>query len=446
MSIFNFKPFWISFGLLFLTSHSSVAQELRLTKLEEVIRFAKSQAPEQKIRELRTEEENYVLPMSKAELLPSLRAYSTWDNYLQLPVQLLPSEAVGGEPGTFTEIRFGTQYQINLGFEASFPLFDLELWNKIKTDRLRSEMNLRRISVEEQVWIEEIAKRYYQLLLHQESLRLAERRFHLSDSIYRLANITQQTGEMEPLPFQRIQASALSAQHARIKQKKQTELVQSSLKRLIGARDTAILFTGNFQTAHLDKKQLSYELTIQPEWRRAELEVSMAEQLWKQSRFSHLPKITANGRFYQQTLANNFNLSDASSFEVGLIGLSLNWNIFQGNFKRLKTKKAYLDFQIAKEQQILTQLLLEEERYHLETELSKNQILADKLVPIVELYEDNYRLAGIQWAEGLIAADELLQVEREWIGQQQEYLAALSDLLTSRALLAIRNQIYSEIQ
>jgi outer membrane protein TolC len=189
-----------------------------------------------------------------------------------------------------------------------------------------------------------------------------------------------------------------------------------------------------------------YDLSMLPDWKRADLMVEMQRQSWKQMRASHLPRIAANGQFFQQALGNEFGMRDAGTFEVGVIGLSFNWDIFQGNQKRLKTKTAYLDWQIAKEQQSQTRLLLTEERNRLETELRQNETLVAGFRPLLQLYEDNFRLAGIQWGVGQISADELLQVEREWIEQQQEYLISLSDLYTSKALLAIRNQTYSENQ
>ncbi len=444
MSIRKSNRFLLALGVFYLSCHPTHGQEISLHNLEEVLRFANAHASEQKLRVMQESQQELAPRISRGELLPSVRAYGTWDNYLQLPVQLLPSEAVGGEPGTFTEIRFGTQYQLNLGLEASIPLFDPELWNKVKADRLRSQMSISDLAAQEQGWAEEIARVYYQFLLHEESLILARQRFFLSDSIYRLSEFAFDAGEMEPLPFQRIKAEALAAQNALAKQQKQKDLAGTSLLRLIGAEENLIQFTEKIRDLPLSEQIADYELSTLPEWKKSEYSVAMSEQAWKQSRASHLPKLAANGKFYQQTLGNSLNLSDASSFEVGVIGLSLNWNLFQGSQKRLKTKTAYLDWQIAQEQQQLTQQILTEERAKLQIELEQNQRVVTGYVPLLELYSENFRIAGLQWVEGQIPTDELLQVEREWILQQQEYLIALADLFTSKALLFIRNQSYSE--
>lgn len=444
MSTQYLHRFLFALLVLYLSGLPVHAQNQVLTSLEEVLRFAQVHSPQPKIRQMQSVQQDHATKISRAELFPSLRAYGTWDNYLQLPVQLLPSEAVGGEPGTFTEIRFGTQYQLSLGLEASLPLFDFELWNKVKADRLRSQATLQDLAAQQQAWSEEIARAYFQLLLHRESLLLAEERFHLSDSIFRLASLTYQAGEMEPLPYQRIKATAQAAQNAHIKQKKQEELAHATLLRLIGSTAGEVEFTERFKWSPSVNQEVDYVLSALPEWKKADLEVAGNEQAWKQSRASHLPKLTATGRFYQQTLANNFNLSGASSFEVGVVGLSLNWNLFQGNLKRLKTKTAYLDWQIAKEQQRHIQQVLSEEQSRLQSEWINNHRVVQGFDPLLKLYADNFRLAGLQWAAGIIPADELLQVEKEWLEQQQEYLVALADLFTSQALLVIRNQTYSE--
>lgn len=420
-------------------------QKITVQSFQNLLDFAKSNSAERQIWELELLQAENSQRQSKSELLPSLRAYGTWDNYLELPVQLLPSEAVGGEPGTFTEIRFGTQYQINLGLEATMPLINPELWNRVKTERLRLELTKEDISGKEQAWMEQLAKSYYLLLLHQESLDLVTDRFILSDSIYRLAKLKFAVGEMEPLPYHRLEASALAAQNQVYLQEKQVKSAMNTLIRLSGWDQSTVLEFQERLNQPLEKNSTaSYDFQQLPEWKKAQQQVSLNEQLLRGTRSSYLPTLSASGKFSQQTLANQFNLSDASSFEVGIWGLSLEWNLFQGGRQRLKTKSAALDLQLSQKQLEVTAQSMMQEKLDLEAEISQNQHLIAGFQPLLSVYEANYRLAGIQWIEGLIPVDELLQVENEWISQQLDYLIALSELSTSLTLVTIRNQFISQ--
>jgi outer membrane protein TolC len=422
-------------------------QEISVQGFRDLLNFAKSNSAERPIWELELLQAENTQRQSKSELLPSLRAYGTWDNYLELPVQLLPSEAVGGEPGTFTEIRFGTQYQINLGLEATMPLINLELWNRLKMERLQFELTQLDISSQEQAWIEQLARSYYLLLLHQESLDLASARFAISDSIFQIAKLKFEFGELEPLPYHRLEASALSAKNQVQNQEKQVKTTMNSIIRLSGGdQGTTLIFLDRLAIPSQTDQEVDYELEQLPEWKKAQLQINLNEQILRQTRSSYYPTLSASGRFSQQTLANQFNLSDASSFEVGIWGLSLEWNLFQGGRQRLKSKSAALDLQISQKQMEVTAQSMMQEKLDLEANLIQNQALIAGFKPLLSVYEANYRLAGIQWIEGLIPVDELLQVENEWISQQLDYLIALSELSTSLALVAIRNHSISQNQ
>ncbi|MBN7800106.1 TolC family protein [Algoriphagus aestuariicola] len=445
MSYNHLRQLSLTLIALFLAVIPLMGQKVSVRNFGDILDFAYTQSDEKQLWELQRLQEESSQRESKSELLPRLRAYGNWDNYLELPVQLLPSESVGGEPGTFTEIRFGTKYQVNLGLEFSIPLVDLELWNRIKTDRLKYEVAKEDISSQEHAWVEQLARSYYLLLLHKESLELAKNRYVLSDSIYRLAKAKFEIGELEPLPFHRIEASARSAKNQVFNQEKQVKTALNSLNRLIGADQTSEFeFLDQLADQQPEILTADYDLEQLPEWKMAQHRVDLNEQALKQSRTSHLPTLMATGSFYQQTLGNQLNLQDASSFEVGVWGLRLEWDIFQGGKQKTKTKTAALDYQIAQKQLEVTRQALVQEKLDLEAEIVHNQALATGFLPLLSVYESNYRLAGIQWAEGFIPVDELLQVENEWIDQQLDYLLALSELATSKALVSIRNHSYSQ--
>ncbi|MEQ9232005.1 MAG: hypothetical protein RIF46_15080 [Cyclobacteriaceae bacterium] len=56
--------------------------------------------------------------------LPQITASFDLKDFIELPTQLLPGEFFGGDPGTFTPVQFGTQYNATAGIEASQLLFN----------------------------------------------------------------------------------------------------------------------------------------------------------------------------------------------------------------------------------------------------------------------------------------------------------------------------------
>src|SRR5690606_3594982 len=56
--------------------------------------------------------------------LPQIDADISYTNNLKQPVQLIPAEFFGGEPGTFLPVTFGTEQQLSAVATANQLLFD----------------------------------------------------------------------------------------------------------------------------------------------------------------------------------------------------------------------------------------------------------------------------------------------------------------------------------
>ncbi|MFC3417838.1 TolC family protein [Algoriphagus hitonicola] len=429
------------FSAWLLTSGSGLGQILQFESLDALLLYAQKQAPEEEIRALQLERGQTVEKMAQYSLFPKIRAFGTWDDYLQLPVQLIPSEAFGGEPGTFTEIQFGTQYQLNLGIEASLPLINIGLWNQIKSEKYQAEMVSREIASQQLAWKEQISRQYYLLLLHQESLEIAQKNSEAADSIFYSAKAQFDVGELEPLPYQRIKANAFSAKNQEEIQRKQSLKTKQNLLRLIGeSPNEELILSERLRNQKLKDINPEYELDQLPDWQLAQQQTQLSAQRLQEAKTAYFPTLSASGRFYQQTLSNDFNLQEKNAFEVGLIGLNLEWNLFSGGKQRLRSRQAKLDWEIAQRQEQITQETLQEEKLGLQAEIIQNQAVLQNFEEVITLYEDNFHLAGVQWLEGLITVDELLQVQQELLEQQRQYLGTLAELCTAKALIAFRIQ------
>lgn len=424
-----------------LIPSSMVGQTLHFESLDSLMAHGLRQSPDEQIRALQLERGQTAIKMAQSALFPKIRAYGTWDDYLQLPVQLIPSEALGGEPGTFTELQFGTQYQLNLGVEATLPLINLELWNQVKAEKYQAEMIYAEIASQQQAWKEQISRTYFLLLLHQESLQIALENAQAADSIFYTAKAQFEVGELEPLPYQRIQANAISAKNQVAIQQRQLTKAKQSLLRLIGVSpDQELIISETLRKQEFQDIQPNYELDQLPEWKLAQHQTQLNALRLQESRNAFFPTLSASGRFYQQTLSNDFNLQQKNAFEVGLIGLSLEWNLFSGGKQKLRSKQAKLDWEIAQKQEQITRETLLEEKLGLQAEIIQNQEILQNFEGVIALYEDNFKLAGVQWLEGLISVDELLQVQQELLDQQNQYLSTLAELCTAKALIHIRSQ------
>ena len=56
--------------------------------------------------------------------LPQINASGSYQNFLELPRQLVPAEFFGGNEGEFAEVVFGTEQQMGIDITATQLLFD----------------------------------------------------------------------------------------------------------------------------------------------------------------------------------------------------------------------------------------------------------------------------------------------------------------------------------
>lgn len=431
----------LCFGLVMAFPADLMAQTIPIPSFQAAEEYAMSHLVDFKIWEKSLLKSEVDLKNSQGALFPQIKATGNFDDYLQLPIQLLPAEVVGGEPGTFTEIAFGTQYQVNLSLEASLPLVNTSLWNQVKAAKIQNQLKINEIDAQKQQWREQLARAYYLTLLNEVGLEISESNQTSADSILNVAQIQFDQGIMDPLPFQRIKAKAFTARNQYELQVKNTGTIRNSLRILLGMD-----FAGDFRlTEQLDESQAQdpssdYPITSLPDWKVAQSNLELADRNMLAARQSYLPTLSAIGRYSQQSWSNDLKIGDYAWYEVAQIGLRLEWNIFKGNQLRNQARSAKLDRELALLAVNQTEERLTQEKTDLQIDLLQNAKLMKNYRQSYGLFQENFRLAQIQFAEGLLSTDELLQIQQELWDNQRQYLNALADYFVTKAMVEIKAQ------
>ncbi|MDR7131871.1 outer membrane protein TolC [Algoriphagus sp. 4150] len=416
-------------------------QSLSFSSWAEVYEYAKDHQPDFLIWEKTADQQTYGVRNAKGGLMPLIKAYGNYDNFLQLPVQLIPSEVFGGEPGTFTEIQFGTQYQLDVGLEASLPLVDTKAWNRVKSAKLEKQLSNAELQSARQNHKEQLARAYYLAILSQEALELSEANYKAADSIHHVARQQFDQGVMEPLPYRRLKAAAFLAKSNYHRQVSSTSSNYNKLKYLMGLdQEDSIHLTETIVFQARQEDIPGYSLETQPDYQKAASSLELAERDLKASRQRHLPTLNAVGRYSQQAWSDDMRMGNYTWFSTAMIGLRLEWSIFGGNLTRNQINSTKLQREISEAGLRQTQQKLVQERHDLSTDLAQNLEILKNYRETYSVYEDNYRLARIQLREGEISIDELLQVQQELWDNQRQYLNSLADYLIAKALIEIKSE------
>ncbi|MDN4164659.1 TolC family protein [Cytophagales bacterium LB-30] len=378
-----------------------------------------------------------------ATLLPQVKAIANFDNYFSLPVQLVPAEIFGGEPGTFRELQFGTQYQLNYGLEANMPLVNVSAWKSLQASQLAAEAAFFQQKSQEQLYKEEVSRAYYLYLLSREALALSEKNLASNDTLLRAAQVKFEQGLIELLDYNRAQALHVDATQQVLDNRVVLQSNAHALKLSVGlALEDSLELSEGLNDPLLQAQSLQAAPEELPQYRTLDWSSKKAEAELSRQQMRYLPEVSAYARYTRQAQRNELNFAQAgeSWFEIGVVGLRAEWLLFNGMGRNSQVSQAKRQSEIARLQkeeygQKATKELLD---LHRQSEQSTQAVKAYQRHR--QLTEQNYALALRKFNEGVYSFEQLVSIYLENIQSQQKYLSKLSDYYLHQAMIAVKNE------
>ncbi|KAA9333625.1 TolC family protein [Adhaeribacter soli] len=436
------KRYWLALLLLLLVNAQVMAQHV-FPSLESCIRFAFQHRPDLQNERLNETLAQQQKKLTTAPLLPQVKAFSTFDDYLSLPIQLIPAEFLGGPAGEFRPIQFGTQYGLVYGFEANLPLISLQNWQNRKVAETEVQVARYRKYSNFQAAAEQIAQAYYMVLLTREATAIALENMQVNDTLLLTANQKFENGILEPLEYNRLKALQLESKQTWHDNQTAYQRNQYQLKTLLGLPADAPLELTEMLS---DMQQNFVSLTTTPEesnqYLAMQWRLRVAEREWQKQKARWAPEVWGYGNYSRQRLSNEVNVfnSDLPWLKTALIGLRLDWPLFTGFNRSISIRQAKLNKQIAENNLVQQALKTKQEYAELLLDYSNAQNSLQAYREHYALYQDNYALALYKYRQDVYSTDQLLQVFAEKLRSQNRYIYAVGNYYISRSLIQLKNE------
>jgi outer membrane protein TolC len=429
---------------LILLSSSWVHAQTTFKSLEEVLAHTRAKNPALKAEGLNNEVSDQRLKSAWSALLPSVRAFGTLDNNISLPVQLVPAEFLGGQEGDFAKVQFGTQFTSTYGAEANLSLINVSGWRNIKVASQAKEASRHQFEDRQLTTAEQVITAYYFSLLSNEAIILNRELLDAADSLLSAAQVRLDNGMIEPLEFNRVKSLYLETENQLHESESAFTKNINHLKSLvnISERDSIVL-TENIVSSISNKSPSALSITFQqlPRFKMFNARQHHSLEELKRQQMRVLPELSVYGRYTRQAFNNDFELfsSGQSWFDVGVIGLRAEWNLFSGFNRQSSIRQASLQARAAE---------FEMENYTRQSEkeleeLSLNHRLAwDGLTNYEEHYRlnaMNHRIAGDKYSEGVYTIDQYVTIYQERVRSQNQYLNKLANFLIYESMIQSRN-------
>ena len=375
--------------------------------------------------------------------LPQLTGNVDYQNFLKQPVTLIPAEITGGEPGTFTPVRFGTKQSLNaaatwnqLFFDGSYivgvqsvkTLLQLSKNAKIKTD----------IEVKKA-----IINAYGNVLLAEESVEILMQNLETVEKNFSDTQKIYENGLAEEEDVERLEITLLSLQNSLSRSERMRDLSYEMLNLALGLpNETEVTLTQELEELTLqyyDLSLLNRDIDVEEtiDFRIAFNNTEYAKIQERLEKAKALPTLSGFVNYGYQGYSESFSFfnKDQDYFAQSILGISLNIPIFSSGMRSSRTAQRKIEYEQAllDLEQTQSEVKLEIATAKSDYEFSIENLETQKRsLALAERIEDKNQ---IKFFEGLASSFELSEAQTQLFQAQQDYLQAMLELINSKVEL-----------
>tara|TARA_B100000925_G_scaffold69860_1_gene48349 strand:- start:733 stop:2070 length:1338 start_codon:yes stop_codon:yes gene_type:complete len=375
--------------------------------------------------------------------LPQVSSQINYQNFLEMPISLVPSEFFGGKAGTFEELTFGTE-QIMVGsVKMEQLLFDGSYLVGLEASRVYlkiSENLFEKTNLEVKKLI---VNTYTNVLIAKLNISFLEKNQIALEANLREITELFKTGFEEQETVEQTQLS-LSLINNQLKYAKNLmKITQEMVKFIIGyPAEKKLMLKSELEDifnedVFFDSIPSINQIDNNIDIRIADNNVKSEELQFKYEKSKSLPKLSG---FINQTYtgnSNDFTFTDSQQKWYGssIVGLNLTIPLFSSFGRSAISQKAKISLD-----QAITQLTETQERIKIEVNAAYN----DYQLSIDNYFteKENLRLAESiekknqnKFFEGVVQSFELRMAQMQLYSAQNNYVTAIQSVINKKTIL-----------
>jgi outer membrane protein TolC len=371
--------------------------------------------------------------------LPQVSTNFSFQDFVKVPVSLIPGEFFGEPAGTFIPVQFGVKYQSTLGLEASQLLFDGSYLVGLQASKTYKELSIRnskRTKIETAV---AVTKAYYSVLVSNEQLSL------LDANLTRLKKSLNDTeayfknGFVEKIDLDRLKVLSNNLETERQNVIRLLDLNTKLLKFQMGMPiETGLKLTDGISDIQIDTEVLlpdSNAYINRVEYSLLQTQKKLNELNLKRYKSEFLPSIAAFGATSSIYQNNNFSELYDTRFPTTVVGLRLSLPIISGGQRIFKIKSAALEVKKSANDLTNAKNGISLEIAQAKTSYQNGYQSLENQKRNMELSKEVLRVAKIKYEQGVGSSLEVTSAETALKESQNNYINALYDLLINKVNL-----------
>jgi len=358
--------------------------------------------------------------------MPNINFNGGWDDYVNLPTQLIPGEFFG-RPGEMIPVQFGTTFNLSGSLDASQIIYNQAFLIGLRlTNRILEQNTLETERVETDL-VAEVAKAYYLAQITRQQIRNQRQIMENLDSLGSIAHSQHTYGLITGVDVDRINVNRLNLQSAIDNLETLLQQQYSMLKYFMGIPEEEQISLPEAIDINVVAVDTSGSLNNHIDIRMIEKQKEITETNLKLDRSFYYPSLSLIASTNYLNQSNTFYLfGDATGwFNTSLVGLRLNVPVFNGLQKRNKVSQTKVQLQKVQVTEGDTRRILSIQAKDAARKLSNSITTEFRQRENVKLAERVYAVSQDRYRKGLIPLTDMLNAESDLSQAQTGHTTAL---------------------
>ena len=375
--------------------------------------------------------------------LPQINGNASYQNNFKLQTSVIPAEFLGGTPGEFAEVTFGTKHNAAASLGLTQLLFDGSYIVALQASKTYLEFYKNYKKKTDTDIKEMIINSYGSVLLANENaLNLQKNKTILEKTVFE-TNETFKNGliEEENVEQLKITLAGITSNLDYNNRLKEISLNMLKINLGIDIKDELIITDqlDNLAISNMDLAFTNNDFDVKNNinYLISDNFVQQRSLELKLERSKALPSLGAAVNFGYNTFGNTFTFLQSNNrwFNYSNLGLNLNIPIFSSLERSARTQQAKIELEKAK-----TLLTQSEEQLKLQFQIAKSDYefrieqynSAKESLKLAERIENKQR---IKFKEGLSSSFDFTEAQRQLYASQQSFLQTMVDVINKKAAL-----------
>ncbi|UCE94979.1 MAG: TolC family protein [Flavobacteriaceae bacterium] len=375
--------------------------------------------------------------------LPQVDAGIDYQNWIKQQVSFIPSEIIGGDPGEFTPVVFGTKQNMNATVTLNQLIFDgsyLVGLQSAKTFLMISNLAKEKT---DQTIREAVINAYGNVLVAQETLAILYKNKEVLEKNLNETRILLENGFTEEQDFEQQQITLLNIENEINRSSRLETISKQALNITLGIPlETQVELTENLENLALKSTDLQmlyedFDLENHVDYRIADNQVLSDELLVKYEKSKSIPSINAfvNYSTFQYGDEIAFEDFDENWFDSSLFGISMKIPVFSSLQRSSRTQQAKINLM---QSEIEKYEISENLKLQVNTAKNKYQFSLDQFQTSKKNLALAERIAEkeqVKFFEGLSSSIDLTNTQNQLFGSQQDYIQSILEIIQSKVEL-----------